>query len=401
MNTNLRKSGLPELVQELQKQTLLKKDFVVPSKCLSMKDGKLVIQNHDGSTELQKILNDINVRTSEDFISHTVLEPIGVFHNQIAEKLGIPKRYYDKMNTTEHLPILDENVSYWLKQEKTSYLLRTFIDKEEKSGVVRSLLSDRFRVIDNYDILLAILAAVKETGLNIEIDTNGCDITDKRMYIRFICPEIEIKAPELLKNYRKPDGDGSKNDSIISGFVITNSEVGFGTLSISPRAKVLVCSNGLISTKEKFSQVHLGGKMEQYSEIKWSENTKQKNLELIISQVKDYIIRFASAEFLGESIAKYIEKNKELEYPSDAVSNFCNSLNISEEKQRDILSFFMKGGDSTSFGLSSAITYYAQAKADADEQYDLELAALDVVENISAYDKPLPKKTVKQQASLN
>lgn len=401
MNTNLRKAELPVLVQELQKQNLMKKDFVVPSKCLSMKDGKLLIQNHDGSSELQKILTDINVVTSEEFISQTILDPIGVFHSQVAEKLNIPKRYYDKMNTQAHLPILDQNVSYWLKNEKTSYLIRTFIDKEEKSGVVRSLLSDRFRVIDNYDILLAVLAAVKETGLNIQIDENGCDVTDKRMYVRFICPEIEIKAPELLKNYRKPDGDGSKNDSIISGFVITNSEVGFGTLSISPRAKVLVCSNGLIATKEKFSQVHLGGKMEQYSVIKWSENTKQKNLELIISQVKDYIIRFASSDFLGESIAKMIEKNKELEHPSDAVSNVCNSLNISEEKQKDILSFFMKGGDSTSFGLSSAITYYAHAKADADEQYDLEMAALDVVENVAAYDKPLPKKTVKQQASLN
>lgn len=401
MNTNLRKAELPELVQELQKQTLLKKDFVVPSKCLSMKDGKLVITNHSENESLQKILNEINIGFSEEINIQTVLDPIGVFHNQVSEKLNIPKRYYDKMNVPEDLEILDKNVSYWLKKEKGNYLLRTFIDKEEKSGVVRSFLSDRFKVIDNYDILLAVLSAVKETGLNIQIDASGCDISDKRMYLRFICPDIEIKAPELLKKYRKPDGSGEQNDSIISGFVVANSEVGCGQLSISPRAKVLVCSNGLIATKEKFAQVHLGGKMEQYSEIKWSESTKQKNLELIISQVKDYVIRFSSAEFLGESISKLIEKNKELEFPSDAVMNVCTSLNISDEKQKDILSFFMKGGDTTSFGLSSAITYYAHAKADSDEQFDLEFAALDVIENVEAYDKPLPKKTVKQQTALN
>lgn len=400
MTTNIRKAELPELVQELQKQNLLKKDFVVPSNCISMKDGKLIITNHKENQQLQKILNEINIGFSDEINNSTVLQPMGIFHEQLAEKLSIPKKYYDKMNVTAHLPILDENVSYWMKGEKTSYLLRTFLDKEEKSGYVRAILSDRFKVIDHYDILLAVLAAINETGLNIQIDAGGCDITDTRMYARFICPDIEIKAPELLKNYRNPKG-GEQSDSIISGFVITNSEVGYGTMSISPRAKILACKNGLITTKEKFSQVHLGGKMEQYSEIQWSENTKQKNLDLIIAQVKDYVLRFASKEFLGESIAKLIEKNKELEHPSDAVFNICNKMNISEERQKDILSIFMKSGDSTSFGLSQALTFFAHDKAGADMQYDLEMGSLEVVNNVQNYDKPVPKKTTKEQVALN
>jgi hypothetical protein len=391
MKTTLRKIELPELVKELQKQNLMKKDFVVPSKCLSMKNGKLVIENIDRSSNLKEILSDINIGISDEFCK-TVFEPIGVFHNQLAEKLNIPKKYYDKLNTDEHISLLDENVNYWFKNVKSNYLIRTFIDKNEEQGVVRSILSDRFRIIDNYDILIAVLEAIRQSDINIRIDENGCDISDKRMYIRFICPEIEMKAPELLKNYIKPDGSGNKNDSIISGFVITNSEVGLGSLTISPRAKVLACSNGLILTKEKFSQVHLGGRLDEYSEIKWSESTKQINFELIISQVKDYINRFASKEYLGNSISKLIENNKQLENPIDSVSNVCSYFNISEEKQKDILTYFMRGCDNTSFGLSSALTYYAHSKADADEQYELEMAALEICENPTIFDKPFKKK---------
>lgn len=405
MNTNLRKAELPELVQELQKQTLLKKDFVVPSKCLSMHNGKLIVMNNANSEGLKKILTELNIGFSSNVTSIEIdsmsLDPIGIFHNQLAEKLNIHKNYYNKMNVTEHYSILDENVTYWLKQNKGNVLLRCFVDKEEKRGVVRAFLSDRFKVIDNYDILLAVLAAVKETGMKIEIDPKGCDVSDTRMYVRFICPEIEIKAPELLKQYRKPDGSGYQNDSIISGFVITNSEVGQGSLSISPRAKILACTNGLISTNEKFSQVHLGGKLEEYSTIQWSEITKQKNLELIISQVKDYVLKFSSAEYLGSAIAKAIEKNRELNHPSDAVVNFCNKLSVSEEKQKDILSYFMKGGDTTSFGLCQAVTYFAHDKANSDEQYELELAAMEIVNNVDVYDVPVAKKTTKEQAILN
>jgi hypothetical protein len=405
MQITKRKVELPELVQQLQKEMLLKRDFVIPARCLSFIDGKLIVSNETESKELQGILDESGIGYATQFPDALVhrmgLTPLSVFHNHVSEKLGIPKRYYDRMNSADHLSLLDQNVNHWFRDANTNFLIRTFIDKEEKSGFVRALLSDRFRMIDNYDILLAVLSAIKDTGMKVEVDKDGCDITEKKMYIRFICPEIEIKAPELLKNYR-PNGDGSKqNDSIISGFVITNSEVGHGTMSISPRAKVRACSNGLISTRENFSKIHLGSKMEEYSSVKWTEETKQKNLELIISQVKDAIITFSSADFLGKSIANLIEKNKPLVHPSDAVFNVCNSLSMTDEKQNDILSYFIKSGDMTSFGLSQAITFYAHEKADADEQYDLEVAAVDVVEKIDSYDRPVPKKTVKELTTLN
>jgi hypothetical protein len=380
MKTNFRKIELHQLFDEIRKQNSMKKDFIVPSKCLSMKNGKLIIDNIDENLNLKKILSDIKINLSDEFCK-TIFEPTSVFHSQLSEKLNIPKKYYDKLNTIENISLLDENVNYWLRKIKTNYLIRTFIDKNKEEYCVRAILSDKYRIIDNFDVLIAVLDAVKQSDVDIRIDEKACDITDKRMYVRFICPEIEIKAPELLKNYTKPDGSGNKNNSIISGFVISNSEVGLGSLTIIPRAKVLACSNGLILTKEKFSQIHLGAKLEEYTEIKWSEQTKELNYELIVSQIKDFINRIVSKEYLVKSIEQITKSNIELENPIEYLSNVCNHFNISEEKKNDILKYFLRGSINTSFGLSSALTYYAHSKADADEQYELEMAALEICEN--------------------
>jgi hypothetical protein len=292
-------------------------------------------------------------------------------------------------------------VSYWFKENNTKYLLRSFVDKEEQTGVARALLSDRFKIIDNYDVMLAVLDAVRESGMNLQVDDDGCDITEKRMYMRFICPEIEINAPELLKNYHL-DSNLVTNHGVVSGFVISNSEVGLGTLSIAPRAKVLACKNGMIKTDERFARTHLGGKVEEYKQIEWSEETRQKNYELIIAQVKDAIKAYTNKDFLGNWVSDLILKGtKPLEHPLDCIKNVSSALKISEAKEKDILNFFIKSADFTGFGVTQSITLFAHTKADADEQYELEKAAVSVLDNMKQYDRPVPKKTNQEALALN
>jgi len=404
-----RQVQLLELVDALQKENLQKRDIVLPAKCITMVNGKIIVTNNADSEALKKILNECGIGHSEldNGIKIMELECLDVMHTHLMDKLSIPARYYNRMLSIEDKKLLDTNVTYWLQESSSNHLLRCFIDKEEKSGYARALLSDRFKVIDNYDILLTALSAIKESGLNIQIDTTdqrgqvGCDLTEKSMYLRFVCPDVQIDSPELLKIYR-PDGlPNEVGNGIISGFVIKNSEVGMGQFSISPRAKILACKNGMVNTKDDFSKTHLGAKMTEYSSIEWSENTKQKNLELIMAQITDAIKTYTSQEYLGNTVAHFIEKNKPLEHPLDCVKAVTNSLSMSEEKANDILNFFIKSGDMSAFGVTQAITLYAHTKANADEQYDLEYKAVDVFNNIDSFDKPLPKKTVKTQSELN
>jgi len=315
--------------------------------------------------------------------------------------LDIPKKYYDRMlGSTKYHHILDYNVTSWFgDKNENNFLLRTFIDKEGKKGIARAILSDRYNILDNYDVMLATLDAIRESGINVQIESG--DITDTKFYMRFICPDIEMDAPDILKNYRVPDGTKGSN-GIISGFVISNSETGNGKFSISPRAVVLACRNGMIFKNDAFQKTHLGAKMEEFTTIDWSEETRQKNYELVCSQVKDAIKYYASEEYLGAKIHELTEKgNKELNHPIETIKNVSKHLSISDEKESSILNYFIKSGDTNAFGVTQALTYFAQHNASPEERYEIEKESVVILDSIEEFDKLDIKRVVPSIINMN
>jgi len=401
---NLQDLSLPEIVQALQKQNLQKYDFVVPSRLIQMFDTNLKVINSEKLDSLSKLLVDTGLDLSDGYSEGQTLklDVLDVCHSQISSRLEIPKKYYDRMlNDTFNHYILDKNVNHWLKRNgDKNYLLRTFVDSEKQQGLARAILSDRYNVIDNYDVMLATLDAIKESGLNVQIESG--DITDKKFFMRFTLPDIEIQVPEILKNYRVPDGRKSDN-GMITGFVITNSETGFGKFSISPRAVVLACRNGMVFKDDSFAKTHLGAKMDEFSSIDWSEDTRQKNYDLVISQVKDAIKTFASKEYLGAKIHELVEKGSEkLNNPIDCVKNVTKHLSISEEKESDILNYFIQGADTSAFGVTQALTFYAQKDATPEERFEIECNSVAILDDIKTFDKPKASVKVKtSKMSLN
>lgn len=383
---DLKNLSLQQIVVALQEQNLQKRDFVVPSRYVKMVSTQLQVINAERLDELSEILLSTGISIDEENLQKMELQVLDCCHSQISSKLEIPKKYYDKLLSHEnYYHLLDYNVSTWLQEKNSNFLLRTFIDKEQRTGIARAMLSDRYNVLDNYDVMLATLEAIKDSGINVQIESG--DITDTKFYMRFICPDIEMEAPELLKNYRVPNGTQGSN-GIISGFVISNSETGNGKFSISPRAVVLACRNGMIFKNDSFEKTHLGAKMEEYTTIDWSEETRQKNYELVISQVKDAIKHFASQEFLGAKIHELLEKgNKELSHPIEAVKNVTKALSISDEKESSILNYFVKSGDTNAFGITQALTYFAQHNASPEERYEIEVNSVLILNDIDNYDK--------------
>jgi hypothetical protein len=398
---DLKNLSLQEIVQALQTQTLLKQDFVVPSKYLRMDNNNLIVINEEKLDSLSKLLLDTGIAVNENDIEKIELAVLDCCHTQIGQRLDIPKKYYDKMlGNTMAQHILDYNVTNWFRlRNENNFLLRTFIDKEQKTGIARAILSDRYNVLDNYDVMLATLDAIRESGINVQIESG--DITDTKFYMRFVCPDIEMDAPDILKNYRVPDGSTGGN-GIISGFVISNSETGNGKFSISPRAVVLACRNGMIFKNDAFQKTHLGSKMEEYTTIDWSEETRQKNYELVCSQVKDAIKYYASEEYLGAKIHELIEKgNKELNYPIETIKNVSKHLSISEEKESSILNYFIKSGDTNAFGVTQALTYFAQHNASPEERYEIESESVMILDSIEEFDKAEVKRVVPSFVNMN
>jgi hypothetical protein len=395
-----RHTTLAELVTELKDQNMQKKDFVVPANLLSMENGQLIVNNYNSNDNLSKLLTEVGIKSEGS--DKLILNCLPILHSNLSTKLDIPKKYYDRIQGLTDTSLIDNNVTYWLKNMKGNIFLRTFIDKEKNEGHARALLSDRYNVIDNFDVLFSALEAVKASGVNLKIEDDGCDLSESRMFVRFVAPDIEINAPEIVKNYKNPKGGGNVGDGIITGFVITNSELGQGSFSISPRVVILKCANGQVFKNDAFGKVHLGAKMEQYSQIDWSEETKRKNYELIQSQVKDAVKVFASEEFLAKKISELAEyAQQELKHPIETIKNVSHFLSITEEKEKSILDFFMRGGDFTAMGVSQALTFYAHETKDADEAHDMETSAIDILPKIKEMDKPTITRSVKAQMQMN
>jgi hypothetical protein len=142
--------------------------------------------------------------------------------------------------------------------------------------------------------------------------------------------------------------------------------------------------------------------MEQYSQIDWSEETKRKNYELIQAQVKDAVKQFTSEDYLAKKISELNNfAEEELKHPIETIKNVSKFLAITEEKEKSILDFFMRGGDFSPMGVSQALTFYAHETNDADEAHDMESVAIDILPKIKEMDKPIVSKSVKTQIALN
>lgn len=361
-----------ELVTRLQEDKAAQRDFVVSGSAIKMLDGDMVLSKIPGG--IDDILESTGIQSDgTPFMSTETL------HNQVGEKLTIPKRYYDKM-LREATGLLDTNVNHWLRDRgNDKFLLRTFM-YDDGRNIGRAFLSDSFKIMDNIDVLAAAIESIKSSEFASKIKIDSCSITEKKMYVRFVAPEIELLAPELLEKYRVPGQGNNGKTGIATGFILTNSETGHGRFSISPRAVIAACKNGMIFKDDAFNRTHLGAKMDEGS-VKYSGETMQKNMELIVSQVRDAVNTFLSPDYLGKKVeAMRVAAGYKPQDAIVAIENTCNTFGISEEHRKNILNYFIEGGDNSVFGVSQAITFAAHKDMQAEDRQEAEYAGYSVLE---------------------
>jgi hypothetical protein len=367
--TGARNAQLPDLVRILEDQQRHKLDVIAPASALRLREGNVHVEGveslitEDGVTEVDGIYR-----------------PTAVADEGIADKLRIPLAYLRRMRTG-NVPLLDENVNAWLRQEpERRFMLRAFRGAggpgRPAEGVARALLSDSYKLMDNFDLLLAALDGVKQSGHPTRV--TGCDLTDRRMYVRVESEAVAVQARELLRGYRSPfDGrSGDELPMISAGFVITNSEVGSGAYSITPRAVIQVCRNGLTMSKDVMRAVHLGGKQDE-GIVSWSGQTQRKTLELITSKTTDAVRTFLSREYVEAKLSELEDAaGKRLAEPTKTIEHVTKTLSIGAEAKGMILAHFVQGGQMTAGGVMQAVTSTAQTLTDADQAAALEALAV-------------------------
>ena len=360
---------LADLAGLLREQQARKVDVVAPASAIRARNGQLVIDSAD------PVLGPDGVTMTTGTYT-----PTEVCDQGLADKFGIPAQYLRR--TREQRPALyDVNVNGWLDADPRKFLIRCLRPTTGSGpGAARAFLSDGFRRIDNLDVLLAALDGVRDAGVPVEID--GCDLTERKMYVRVVCQQVATLAPALLADYRSPftGAAGADNPTVFAGFVISNSETGCGAFSLIPRLVVQVCRNGLTVARDAIRAVRLGERLDP-GVVTWSGNTLDKTLALITARTTDAVSTLLDPRYADRVIRTIAEQaGRPIADPQQAVQTVSARLRFSDAQQADILAHFIRGGDLTAGGILHAVTSAAQAQTDADNAHDMEAAGLRALE---------------------
>lgn len=396
MTTDItRNATFEDLVEILRDQQGRRIDLLRDGSNIQFRDGRLIVSGAD------PIIEDDGVTDPNgEYI------PTAVFDEGVADKLKIPLAYVRRLRA-ERPDLYDANINGLFRggraridlrkgvgdpsrilREATpadprTFMLRTFRGNTGEPGVARALLSNRYGVIDNLDVVTAALQGIQQADARVKI--TGCDLSERRMYVRVQSLDVQALAPALLAGYRSPYSgrEGADNPVVWAGFVITNSEVGNGKAKITPRIVFEVCDNGMTITKDAEGAVHVGSRQEE-SIVRYSEETTRKELEVVTLKTRDAVRTFLSPEYLEALVEETTEKGARTVEPTTVVQTVAKKLSFSDEVREGILDCFMRSGQMTAGGVMQAVTAYAQQVEDADLASSLEDSAVQVLELAAA-----------------
>lgn len=336
--------NLQELAAEITRQQEAKRDYLADSRKIMMAPdtGRLEIDFTQAGADIQRV-EDFEIR------QHA--------HKQLATFTGIPSKYYDRMPTD----LRAVNVNHWLRNEPGNRMIRT-LDQE-----VRAFMSDSYRPLDNYDLAQAVLPTLFERS---DMRVESCQLTETRMYIKAVFEDIEA------------DLDPKVGDIVKAGLVITNSEVGAGSLSFETMAFRLWCLNGC-TTAVGHKRRHVGRRQgaEDTAEEFYRDETKAKDDEAFWMKIQDTVRATVDQESF-DKIAQRMRDTKQIELgnPVDVVEVAAKRFGFNEAEQGGILQHLVTGGDLSGFGFLNAVTRYAQDVDDYDRASELERLGGDIIE---------------------
>lgn len=324
--------ALPDLAQKLHQDRFNKHDFVADTRQLAMNDdGELVLQ-------------DINGNRTWEINNH--------MHGQLASRLDIPKKHYDRL-LTKHPDLLAHQVSHLFDREHERRMVRTL------DGTARAFLSDKFRIdMDNYDVANAALPVLQ--GVQ-GMEVLSCGVTDTRMYIKAQFPRLRAEV--------------KRGDVVTAGIVISNSEVGAGSLRIEALLYRLICLNGMIAG-ELLRKFHVGtrhGLDDNTFEV-LTQETREKTAEAMKAVIHDVTKAATDATRFNDRITQLIDTTKEKvtgDVPK-AIEVLGNRLNLTQDEESSVLRHLIQGGDLSRWGVANAVTAASQNIDDYDRATEFE-----------------------------
>ena len=337
--------NINELAQKITDQAEKKVDMVVDSRSMQL----LPVEQDDVTTNAPVLMSIDDSKQME--ITPTA-------HRQLATRLQIPYAYYERVMNNNPV-LLAENVNNWLGQTQNKRMIRTYqSDGSTVWDLMRADLSNKYLTFDNEDVAEAVLPVMFDEKLEI-ISSN---VTEKKLYIKAVTDKLT--------------GEIEKGDVVRGGVIVSNSEVGFGSVNVQAFIERLVCMNGMIA-ETSFKRRHIGSSHDITDLL--SRDTLNKTSDALVGQVQDVVRNVLSNEGFNNVLGKLRETTEtEIAKPIDAVEIIQKQFKFTDDEKDSVLNHLIKGGDTTKWGLTNAVTRTSQDLEDYDRATEFERFGWDV-----------------------
>lgn len=337
---------LDTITAELERQADTKRDLIAPARMMAVSPffDRHALVLHGGNVTDCFPIRDIA-------------------HAQLAEALEIPRGYYDRMERTASL-LYCQTVKHWLSISQRRHMVRTL------DGEVRAILSDRYRPLDSLDLAEAALPVLADRGFRVV----SAEITERRFFLKAVTPRIS--------------GEVKRGDVVQAGIVLSNSEVGHGSLSVEPLFYFLACTNGLVLPDARFRRMHVGklaGDIDAPTEFLRTE-TRALEDAAFWSKVRDVVAGAMDAAYFDQQLRRLRDAgNDAFEARADMVVDVTAArFRLSEDERNRVLGHLLNGhaGDVqfNRYGLAQAIARTAEDLTDYERASELEQLGGTVIE---------------------
>ena len=188
------------------------------------------------------------------------------------------------------------------------------------------------------------------------------------------------------------DGPGYRDPVAVQpGIVVSNSEVGFGAVSVEPAVQTLACLNMACG--------RTGRCVAATSEKRWPAATTRSGSTsptrraltdaAVWTQVRDLAQAALHGKVFDDIVAELTRARSEIIQgdPVVAVEKIGEGRGLTEGERGGVLRYLIEGGDLTKWGLHSAITRYSQDVEDSQRASELEQVGGEII-TLRARDLP-------------
>ncbi len=379
----LRRSDAATLMRVLEDQQARKLDVVVPGYQVYSRNGCLSLTGLTDPAITEDGVYDLN--GAYTFTDSAVAD--------LATDHDIPLPYLRRCRTT-NIRAFDHTINDWTRYDEDRNVLIRLLWGSDRAhpgtnGIVRAVLSDAYGVRDNLDMATAFLAGLRAAGVD-STQIVEADLTDNNLYMRVAAPQIAIRAPELLRDYRSPftGQPGSECPIVFAGVVFCNSETGHGRTRVSPQIRIKVCDNGMTLTRQALTQVHRGARLAPGT-VRWRRDTCEADDRAFTLKIRDAVAAFLTPEFLQDRVDEITEAaTTKLTAPETTLTVVSTKLRFTKEERTGIWSHFLAAGDRSAGGIMHAVTSFAQVvgdRGDVERSHELTALGLDALNLAAAH----------------